>query len=240
MATDKIIDGGKAKRLSSQDAFLRSNPRFWEEIAGDAEKVERTRAITHRCDRTRNRLIAHHAKHRERWVDREYATLLDGDIGPKRAYQLKGMGLTLNDFREEAEFRVELRGQARQRLMNKIEDRLLSKNVLERDLAQKPKHQVRERAHPLKADVHRTVNRAQALRKRAREHFNKHKDGWIAKAQEEGGERAISGVFRRQAMRMQTIDRAEHRVLHATFKAHGVDRAPTPNRSPTNSGIQMQ
>lgn len=213
-------------RERARKAFNRDHPEVWQAIAGDTEKIQAARAILKRCDEVRDKLYDHYGRHRQARLTRELSGLLAKQAVPNPQLKPKSAGVSFRDLEQQAMRNVADRQRAKLRQVNEIERRLLYREVMEREpgprRAPKPRSYLFEERNARVLDA---VDRAQALRKRVRTHFDKTRDKRMARAVQRGVDNPANEVAMQQVTRLRQIDHAERNVIHEALDRKSFNRA---------------
>lgn len=204
--------------------FRATTPDLWREIVGDPDKTRDVRVFEERWEAMRRRVAEHHARHKARWIDQEFARIVLAKMAPAPAPRPKGVRVNLQEYRAEAARRVAARFEARKQRLDRAHANMVARVMSEREAA---------RARPDKAlarelveRVHETVARAQRLRVACNAHFKKHRSEWIAAAHTRGSENPLEETYRNRVARMRSITTAEANILRNAFERAGGDHAP--------------
>lgn len=228
----------KKGREAARKAFRRDYHEVWSQIAGDAAKIKTARAILARCDRIRDQLVAHYGRRRDGLIAKETARLLADNTRASPELTPSRAAASRRDIENEAIRRVADRQRAKLRSLNDRERRMIYRRVLSRE----PEPRARKipsrsyRTSEKNTRILNAVDRAKALRERAREHFATTRQERLARAAEAGVERPAEAVSLAEAKRLRWIDRAERNTISKAMGSQVFNRAARSPSTPSMTG----
>lgn len=195
-------------------------------IQNDPQKLASVREADDWARKAHKELAEQVKAHRAEWVAKESdAVWLERE---KNTLEFNPP-IEAGDIMEESRRRVTLRIQAASKQIDTIR-----KNRIAELTQTGPQHaqakegsaetQRREPAHPLKKDIHALADRKTSVRLKSEFHFRKHREAWIAAAQDRGVAHPVREIYARQDDRIRRIERAEHRMMDRLFEEHGYDK----------------
>jgi hypothetical protein len=228
----------KHGREAARKAFRREYHEVWSQIAGDAAKIKRARAILARCDRIRDQLVAQYGRRREALIAKETARLLAENTGTSPEFTPDGAAVARRDIENEAIRRVADRQRAKLRSLNDRERRMIYRRVLSREPEPRAKTIPSRgyRTSEKNARILNAVDRAKTLRERAREYFANTRQERLTRAAEAGVERPAEAVSLAEAKRLRWIDRAERNTISKAMGSQVFNRAARSPSTPSMAG----